>query len=387
LSLELTKAEEKILDGSNGEIYASAYRVLLAIGQATEAEKLAPVQWAHVSGVNYNTIGDAGVDFLQEVANGVRFRVRTTINPMGYDRRKPNTLSQNFLSKQMRIVESYKQMGATQSFSCTPYEIFRLPRKGTPVSFAESSAAVFSNSFLGLMTNKESALSALASAITGKSPYSDLRIEESRTPRLAMKSKGIDINNETDYGLLGYVAGKIAKDSCIAFSDLKSEMEMMPAKAISSGLGTSGSCGMFTSGNVSVSESIAIDDEEMSKAKDELSTSEDGDVILFGSPQLGLSELTYLHDLIAGRKFDRRCIIFCSRYVHNQARKIGLASKVESSGAEFMCDSCMCLSPLITKDNTDSIITNSVKGAYYMKSSNRVGVALKDMKTIVKTYS
>lgn len=385
--MELSKSEERILAGSKGEIYASAYRVLLAIGQATEAQKLVPIEWAHVSGVNYNTIGDAGVDFLEEVANGVRLRVRTTINPMGYDRSKPNTLSQNFLSKQMQIVESYKKMGATQSFSCTPYEIFRLPKKGTSVSFAETSAAVFSNSFLGLRTNKESALSALASAITGKSPYSDLRIEESRTPRVALKCRGININTETDYGLLGYIAGKIAKDSCIAFSDLKSEMEMMPAKAISSGLGTSGSCGMFTSNDEPVSESVGIGEEEMSRAKDELSTDEDGDLILFGSPQLGLSELSRLHDLIEGRKFDRRCIIFCSRYVHDQARKIGLASKIESSGAEFMCDSCMCLSPLITKDNTDSIITNSVKGAYYMKSSNRVGVALKDMKTIVRTYS
>jgi phosphomecalonate degydratase large subunit len=385
--LELTKSEEKILDGSKGEIYAAAYRVLLAIGRTTDAEKLVPIQWAHVSGVNYNTIGDAGLDFLQEVAKGVRFKVRTTINPMGYDRRKPNALSQDFLSKQMKIVKSYEQMGATQSFSCTPYEIFRLPRRGTSVSFAESSAAVFSNSFLGLMTNKESALSALASAITGKSPYSDLRISESRTPKVALKCRGITVNTETDYGLLGYVAGKISKDSCIGFSDLDSEMDLMPAKAISSGLGTSGSSGMFTSYNIPVDESIAIGEEEMSKAKDELNTNEDGDHILFGSPQLGLSELTYLHDLVAGRKFDRRCIIFCSRYVHDQARKIGLASELESSGAEFMCDSCMCLSPLITRENTDSILTNSVKGAYYMNSSNRVDVALKDMKTIVKTYS
>jgi predicted aconitase len=385
--LELTKSEEKILDGSEGEIYASAYRVLLAIGQATEAEKLVPIEWAHVSGVNYNTIGDAGVDFLQEVSNGVRFRVKTTINPMGYDRSKANTLSQNFLSRQTQIVKSYKKMGAIQSFSCTPYEIFQLPKKGTSVSFAESSAAVFSNSFLGLMTNKESALSALASAITGKSPYSDLRIEKSRTPKVALKCRGIKINTETDYGLLGYIAGKIAKESCIAFSDLESEMEMMPAKAISSGLGTSGSCGMFTSDDQPVSESVGIDQEEMSKATDELNSEEDGDLILFGSPQLGLSELTYLHDLLGGRKFNKKCMIFCSRYVHHQARKIGLASKIESSGAEFMSDSCMCLSPLVTRDNTDSIITNSVKGAYYMKSSNRVGVALKDMKTIVKTCS
>jgi predicted aconitase len=385
--LELTKSEEKILDGSKGEINAAAYRVLLAIGRATDAEKLVPIQWAHVSGVNYNTIGEAGVDFLREVAKGVRFKVWTTINPMGYDRTKPNTLSQNFLSKQMQIVKSYRQMGATQSFSCTPYEIFKLPMKGTSVSLAESSAAVFSNSFLGLMTNKESALSALASAITGKSPYSDLRKEESRTPKVALKCKNIAVNTETDYGLLGYLAGKISNDSCIAFSDLKNGMDMMSAKAISSGLGTSGSCGMFTSDDTLVSESIAVDKEEMSKAKDELNTDEDGDLILFGSPQLGLGELTHLHDLIEGRKFDRKCIIFCSRYVHDHARKIGLASKLESSGTEFMCDSCMCLSPLITRDNTDSIITNSVKGAYYMKSSNRVGVALKDMKTIVRTYS
>lgn len=385
--MELTKSEEKILAGSEGEVSALAYRVLLAIGQATEAEKLVPIEWAHISGVNYNTIGDAGVDFLQEVSNDVHFKVRTSINPMGYDRNRPNRLPQTFLSKQMQIVESYKKMGAMQSFSCTPYEIFRLPKRGTSVSFAESSAAVFSNSFLGLMTNKESALSALASAITGKSPYSDLRIQKSRTPKVALKHKDVPIKTETDYGLLGYIAGKIAKDSCIAFSDLKTEIEMYNAKAISSGLGTSGSCGMFTSECEPVGETVEIDENEMSDAKDELNTDEDGDVILFGSPQLGLCELTSLHDLIGGRKFDRRCIIFCSRYVHDRARKIGLVSQIESSGAEFMCDSCMCLSPLITRDNTDSIITNSVKGAYYMKSSNRVGVALKDMKSIVKTYS
>jgi predicted aconitase len=385
--LELNKNEEQILAGSKGETYASAYRVLLAIGEATEAEKLVPITWAHVSGVNYNTIGDTGVEFLQEVAKDARVKVRTTINPMGFDRSKTVDLPDNFLTKQLRIVESYKRMGAIQSFSCTPYEIFSLPKMGTNISFAESSAAVFSNSFLGLMTNRESALSALASAITGKSPFSDLRVEESRKPRLGVKSDAAVIKTETDYGLLGYIAGRLAKDSCIGFPELGNDMEMMNAKAISSGLGTSGSCGMFTSGPLLTDETVAIAKEEMSRARDELSTEEDGDIILFGSPQIGFSELVHLHDLMGGRTFDRRCIIFCSRYVHNQARKIGLASKIEACGAEFMCDSCMCLSPLITKDNADSIITNSVKGAYYMKNSNHVGVCLKDMKSIAKTYS
>ena len=29
-------------------------------GEATEAERLTSIKWAHLSGVNYNTIGDGG---------------------------------------------------------------------------------------------------------------------------------------------------------------------------------------------------------------------------------------------------------------------------------------------------------------------------------------
>jgi predicted aconitase len=78
-------------------------------------------------------------------------------------------------------------MGARPSFTCTPYEVFDIPQKDTVVSFAESNAAVFSNSILGIMTNKESALSAVASAVTGKTPLSDLRLEESSKPKIAVE--------------------------------------------------------------------------------------------------------------------------------------------------------------------------------------------------------
>ena len=44
-----------------------AYRILVATGEATDADKLIPIEWAHLSGVNYNTIGDAGEEFLSTV--------------------------------------------------------------------------------------------------------------------------------------------------------------------------------------------------------------------------------------------------------------------------------------------------------------------------------
>src|ERR687883_963959 len=241
----LTRDEEKSLKGENGETMASAYKILLAIGMATGAEKLVPIKWAHISGVNYNTIGDAGVEFLEKFSRGVKVAVKTTLNPMGFDRNKPINLPEIFTDQQMRIVSSYEKMGTTPSFTCIPYEIFDIPDRGSVVSFAESNAALYSNSVLGLMTNKESSLSALASSVTGKAPYSDLRIEKFRHPKVTVKP-AVKLMTEIDYGLLGYFAGKMIKDSCIAFDGIREKADIINIKSLSAAIGTSGTCGMFT---------------------------------------------------------------------------------------------------------------------------------------------
>lgn len=154
---------------------------------------------------------------------------------------------------------------------------------------------------------------------------------------------------------------------------------------LSAAIGTSGSCGMFTLGKAK--EKISFDRKEGKAMMDELSTADDGDIITLGSPQLGMHELDYLAKLVEGKKFNKRCMIFCSRAIHNQAANIGLTTKLERSGAEFMCDSCTCVTPYVTKEKYDSIVSNSVKGAYYLNNSNKVKVALKDIKTIASEYT
>lgn len=383
--MQLTADEEKSLDGDQGETVASAYRILLAIGEATDAEKLVPIKWVHISGVNYNTIGDSGVKFLEEFSSNANVAVKTTINPMGFDRNKTNRLSENFIKKQKSIVKSYEAMGTLPSFTCIPYEIFDIPEKGSMVSFAESNAAVFSNSMLGLLTNKESSLSALASSVTGKAPLSDLRIEEFRHPKVVIKPD-FRLETELDYGLVGYFTGKIVKDSCVAFDSIPEKQITIKMKSLSAAIGTSGSCGMFTLGG-KAKEVISYGKKECDIIKDELNTSEEGDLIALGSPQLGMNELSLLGNLLEGKKFTKRCLIYCARAIHKQATQIGLTSKIERAGGEFICDSCTCLTPLITRDEVDSVITNSIKGAYYLNHSNRIGVALKDLMTIVKEYT
>ncbi|MGQ0794771.1 MAG: aconitase X [Nitrosopumilaceae archaeon] len=380
--MELTKEEEAALKGDYGETLSLAYRVLVAIGEATNATRLLPIEWAHLSGVNYNTIGDAGEEFLANLSIDSKFKVKTTVNPMGFD---PDTvseynISENFIKKQNSIKNSYEKMGAVQSFSCIPYEIFELPKGGTHVAFAESNAAIYANSLANLKTNKEGAFSALASALTGKSPFSDLRNDDSRNPNLTIRLK-TQPKDELTFGMLGYFAGKVAGSS-VAISGVK-EPDRRSCKSLCAGMGTSGTCGMFTFGEAK-GETIDFDKEEAQKIHDELNTTDSGDIITLGSPQLGLDELSDLSIMLKGKIFKKRCMIFCPRTVQEQAQRAGYTKEIEHARGELLSDCCICLTPLIDKKDVDGVITNSVKGAYYLKTSNGVDVNLKSLTQIIR---
>ena len=379
--MKLTKQEEAALKGEKGETLELAYRILVATGEATNADRLIPINWAHLSGVNYNTIGDAGEEFLSKISSDAKVAVKTTLNPMGFDIDNVSNynLDQNFLDKQQSIRESYERMGVIPSFSCIPYEIYDLPDKGTQVSFAESNAVIYANSIGHLKTNKESAFSALASALTGKSPYSDLRKDD--TPNLTIRMK-VEQPDELTFGLLGFFVGKIA-DNSVSISGVK-KLDKRSCKSLCGGMGTSGTCGKFVLSEVETAEKVDFDEKEMQKIHDELNTADSGDLITLGSPQLGLEELSDLSSMLKNKSFKKRCMVFCPRAVQNQARKLGYTNEIERAGCEILSDCCTCLTPLIDKKNVDSVTTNSIKGAYYLKNSNGVGVNLKPLSKIIQ---
>jgi len=380
--LELTREEESALKGEQGETMQMAYRILVATGEATDAEKLIPIEWVHLSGVNYNTIGDAGEEFLSSVSRDARVKVKTTLNPMGFDNDnvKNYNLDENFISKQLSIKNSYETMGVIPSFSCIPYEIFDIPKEGTQVAFAESNAAIHANSYDNLKTNKESAFSALASAITGKSPYSSLRKEDSPNLTIRMNVKN---PSELTYGMLGFFAGKVG-DTSVNISGL-GEMDKRQCKAMCGGMGTSGTCAKFLFGEGEPGiEKVEFDEKEVQNIHDELSTAEKGDIVTLGSPQLGLDEISDLANKLKGRSFKKRCMVFTPRTVKEQAKKIGYTNELERAGCEILSDCCTCLTPLINKDSVDAVTTNSIKGAFYLKNSNGVDVNLKSLSQIIE---
>ena len=82
----LTKEEEKILDGEQGEVMERMFRLLVRLGEIYKADKMIPVGSVQVAGVSYKSIAEPGTEFLEDLANkGAKVKVLTFLNPAGMD--------------------------------------------------------------------------------------------------------------------------------------------------------------------------------------------------------------------------------------------------------------------------------------------------------------
>jgi predicted aconitase len=84
--MHLTPEENDMLSGSQGRATQKAMQILAALGEIYAATRSIPLSSVQVAGVSYDNLGEAGLAFLSEMADGGgRVRVPTTLNPAGMD--------------------------------------------------------------------------------------------------------------------------------------------------------------------------------------------------------------------------------------------------------------------------------------------------------------
>jgi hypothetical protein len=379
----LTSEEERALKGEFGEAVEAAYRILVAVGELTEADRLIPIVSAHLSGVSYMTIGEVGLRFLQEFSRNARVQVPTTVNPCAIDlhRWASQAVDRRFAEKQLKIVEAYRRMGVKESFTCTPYEGRSLPAPGSHIAWAESSAAVYANSVLGLRTNRESALTALAAAITGKTPNSGLHLDENRRPGLVVRVR-VPLEGSLHYGLLGHFAGKLT-DKPIGFVGLRKPTRA-EAKALAAGIGIVGASGMFLLQGAKGVERIDFDREELEGSLEALGGAEEGEAVVLGCPHLLLEEVAEVANRLKGRKLRAPVLLFTSREVYKAAEAEGYLATIRAAGGEIYTDACAEFNPMIAALGVEQVAMKSPKGAYYMRRVHKLPVALKDLRELLR---
>ncbi len=150
-----------------------AMEILAALGAIYGAERMVPVTSVQIAGVSYDNLGEAGLEFLHEMADGGgKARVLTTLNPAGMDVENWQALGiPAGLCRQPAAGDrSLRPHGRAVTCTCTPYLAGNMPRFGEHIAWAESSAVCYANSVLGARTNREGGPSALAAALTGRTP-------------------------------------------------------------------------------------------------------------------------------------------------------------------------------------------------------------------------
>lgn len=365
MGLYLTKEQERILDGKKGEGLARCYRLLVRLGDAFGAKRLIPVKSVHLSGISYKSIGDPGLEFLEDLSREVRFRVRTTTNPCGMDLRKwrETGIKEEFASSQLRILRALRRMGARMTLSCTPYYLCQ-PSVGEHLAWAESSAVCYANSVLGARTNREGAPSALASAVTGMTPEFGLHLPENRLPQKVIEVEA-EMKSISDYGALGYLAGEMLGEEIPYFRGLKGGSDEL--KVLGSALASSGAVSMFHVEGLTPEsrrckvqglEKIQIDGRELGKVYERLSGGEP-EAAFLGCPHFSTRELQAVSRRL--EKVRLETFICLARRLPSRE----LLRKVERKGVKVLHDTCLVVSPLA--EEYRCLAVDSAKAASYLR--------------------
>lgn len=338
-------------------------RILKSLAKYYGVTDKIKISSAHLSGVSYENIGDEGLYFLKQISNNGKFSAYTTVNPMGadiYD--NIFGIDEKFIEKQKEIAKSFIKLGAMESFTCTPFDYFPVPKPFSHVSWAESSAVVYGNSFLNLFTNKESSLSALASAVLGETIYSGLHNQKSRIPQIGFKIG--KIKNEVEAGLYAY---HIAKSIDTPFTITSAvPMTSLMKKAFSGALGAVSNVSVFGL-NQPTSNIQEIKSIDLKREKAELSSEESGEMIVLGCPHWNHNEIEDFLSALGNKCLKKDCLIACYKGAFKRTVEKNNIDTLNKKRVSFFKGACPIFSPLLRERGVKKVITNSVKAAHYYK--------------------
>ncbi len=392
-SLILTTEEDAMLNGEMGKTIQKAMEIIVGLGKIYQAKRLIPVSSVQVAGVSYDNLGEAGLHFLESLAqDGAKCRVPTTLNPAGMDLHNWRNLgiSSDFAEKQWRVLNAYEQLGVTTTCTCTPYLIGYSPKFHEHIAWSESSAVCYANSMLGAFSNREGGPSALAAGLTGRTAEYGFHLDGNRIPTITVILDFPLPNTEFRthlFGALGKLIGeKITsegkKEIPIIVGLINASTEEM--KSFSASIATYGGLALFhASGLTPESDlfplpkrSITISKTELEQTLQQLQTGleQQFDFISLGCPHLSIREIKRIAELVQGKQVKVEFWLTTARKTKELADQLGYSEIIEKSGIKFAADTCCVVAPL--KNRFRAMLTDSAKACFYAKSKNNMDAAL-----------
>ncbi|MDR0439210.1 MAG: aconitase X catalytic domain-containing protein [Methanocalculaceae archaeon] len=371
--MKLDMYDQALLDGEYGESRQKMMEILLTLGKIYDAERFIPVKSVQVSGASFKTIGEAGLKWLSGI--DAKAVVPAFLNPIGMPRSGWEELGipQSFAEKQNLVNDAYIRLGIRPTYTCTPY-YFSIVERGDHIAWSESSAVSYANSVLGARTNREGGPSALATALTGKTPEYGLHIVKNRLPQIELRLDEPEATKKwtnAEYGALGVIAGAIVGTRIPLFMNLRSNRDML--KSLGAAMAASGAVALYHVNEITPETRFPFFKKHITEDEREVVTIEVADVlnvfkeievtaVAIGCPHLSKEEVDHVAKLLSGKKTIIPFYVFVAEEM--KASCTEELAVIAKSGAKVVPDTCIVVSPLI--DHAGAVMTNSGKAYSYL---------------------
>ena len=299
----------------------------------------------------------------------------------------------DFAEKQLRVIDAFTRMGVTPTCTCTPYLAGNLPQAGETLAWAESSAVCYANSVLGARTNREGGPSALAAALTGRTPEYGMHLDENRRPGVTVEVSAL-LTDTSDFGALGKIIGgrlEAAGRKAIPWINGVGAPTLEQLKSLCASAATYGGLAMFYlpgitpegAWNTPPAESFRVTSDDLQSVKASLTSAAAGEADFFslGCPHLTLPEVARIAQLLRGKRVAKEFWITTSRPVKREADRLGYSEIILRSGAKFAVDTCCVVAPI--RGRFHAMATDSAKACYYAASKNKFKTRLLDFDAVV----
>ena len=385
--LQLTAYDQALLNGKQGKAAQFAMETVVNAANIGLADCLIDISFAHIDSCFYS--GRAHLDFvLYLLENEASLAVPSWTNN-GLIALNDLSVRDPFASTEMeearQLMQGYVQLGCKPVWTCAPYQLPDRPEVGEHIVGSESNAVSFYNSVIGARTNKYGDFFDVCAALTGRVPNTGLHITENRRAEVIFNVEAIPISireNDIFYHLLGHFIGRQCENRVPAITGLPDSTSEDDLKAISAAASSSGSVPLFHAVGITpeaktqdqacqgrtVDSIIEVSLENLRQARAELSQTTDLklNAVALGTPHFSYTEFEKLVGLFAGRSIHPglKFYLTTSRYVCDQASKMGWIETLESAGVKIITDTCTYFSPAIN-GLQGPVMTNAAKWAYY----------------------
>ena len=386
--MDIPDSLSSMLAGEQGPTKQKAARLVIDLASTAGASEFVACAHAHVSGVSPLTGGHGLRRFLADLAGDEQgvVAIPTTLNSAGCDKEKMQEMDievEDFLKHQFEIVHAYAELGIEATLSCTPYDR-GIENQGIG-SWAESNAVAFSNSYTSLVTNRESGLSALATALTGWAPKWGLHLEANRIPNIHVQVE-CELSYIADWSVLGDWIGKqiqphwkLPWGMMPHITGLPDYISFEQKKALTAAAANYG-CPMLWAEGVSPAPpeyqpegSLVFTESELVGRYTDLAPTGQVDLIVIGCPQASVGEVRTTAAAVRtrmelGQKIpDQRLWVFTSGHNHDLLEQEGTLAVLEEAGAVILKDTCPEVTPY-NRTKYNHLLTNSLKAEHYLTS-------------------